>query len=177
MFKGEVARINGIDYTVGETLDLSGIDPDLIELSGFEIGDIDIISLPTGTVSRNRSDIMLGVEYYGIGNTVLTFEVVNRHISDFDSRMSGFAAQQDTQEISMRYDGTFINDKMDVSALLLLYSGKDNFASVTRLQVSYELYEALNVSGGVLMYKDADIPPFNEIGENDRVFAEMKWSF
>jgi hypothetical protein len=158
MFKAELAYLTDIDYTIS---------------TPSPFGD-----LPSGTVEKDRVDLLLAFEYYGITNTVLSVDVVNRHIVDYQDNMEpNFYVERDQLETSFRYDTTFINERLAVTALAVVFGERGQYGAIIRLAADYELMDALNVSGGVLSYQEGDPPPFDRIDKNDRIFGEVKWSF
>ena len=46
-----------------------------------------------------------------------------------------------------------------------------------RLSASYDLRDALKLSGGILIFAAGDDPPTSTWGDNDRLFAELVWDF
>jgi hypothetical protein len=105
-------------------------------------------------------------------------DVVNRHIVDYQDNMEpNFYVERDQLETSFRYDTTFINERLAVTALAVVFGERGQNGAIIRLAADYELMDALNVSGGVLSYQEGDPPPFDRIDKNDRIFGEVKWSF
>jgi hypothetical protein len=43
--------------------------------------------------------------------------------------------------------------------------------------VAYDLADALTLTGGIVSYEGGDKVPFNRIGDNDRLFVDLKYSF
>lgn len=158
LFKGELGAFGDVDYTVST-------------------GSGEIV-LPTGTVEKDRLDLMFGIEYYGLSDTVFTLDIVNRHIFDYDPAMEPFFYMQEDQlETSLRYDGNFINDRLTVTALVIVFGDHAQNGSIFRFVGEYELRDSLAISAGLLTYQEGDPPPFDGIEDNDRLFGELKWSF
>ncbi len=157
LVKGEIAWQDNIDYTTTTFIPMLGI------------------SVPSGVKNTHRLDTMVGVEYYGIGNTTFAFEIVNRHIAGFEQSMEALFEEEDSVEAAFRYTQSFLNDKLDVTGLV--FGGFDDNGGGARADASYEVVDALTVSGGVIYYHEGEQPPFNTIYKNDRIFAEVKYSF
>jgi hypothetical protein len=64
-----------------------------------------------------------------------------------------------------------------VTALAVLIGWNGGNGSVVRLSADYELAEALNVGGGIVLYQNGDKPPIDAWGRNDRLIFNLKWSF
>jgi hypothetical protein len=165
LFKAEIAWIDGIDYTTSTLVDLSAL--------GFGLVDV-----PTGTVEKSRLDFMGGVEYYGFTDTNIALEVVNRHIFGFrDDMRPLFGLQENQLETALRVTRTFLNDRLELTALGIVFGSYAQDGSVVRLDARYDLRDALELSGGIVFYQKGDPPPFDTIKDNDRFFFEIKYSF
>ena len=161
LFKGEVAFIEGRDYTTGMVIDTP-------------IGRLPAI---TGTVEKSRVDVMGGIEYYGIAETNIAVEIVHRHINDFDEDMKLFDAVEDAPEATARITSEWFNDRLETTVLGVIFGEKAQDGSIVRLQADYDIRDALVATAGLLLYQHGDRIFSSEIGSNDRVFLELKYSF
>jgi hypothetical protein len=165
LFKAEIAWIDGIDYTTSTLVDLSAL--------GFGLVDV-----PTGTVEKSRLDFMGGIEYYGFTDTNIALEVVNRHIFGFrDDMRPLFGLQENQLETAIRVTRTFFHERLELTALGIIFGSYAQDGSVVRLDARYDLRDALELSGGIVFYQKGDPPPFDTIKDNDRFFFEIKYSF
>ncbi len=152
LFKGELGLLEDVDYTTTSA-----------------------IGLPTGTVLKNRVDVLLGVDYT-IADTVLTLEVVSRRIANYGEQ-DLLNTKKNMMESSLRYNGRFINDRLNITALAVVFGDSAQNGVIYRLSSDYELRQSLNLTTGVLIFRKGEIVPYDGIGENDRVFLDIKWSF
>lgn len=162
LFKSEVAWRDAVDYSVADRVAIPGL------------GQVEI---PVGTVDKNRLDTMAGVEYYGFTDITVALEMVNRHIFDFDRRMTRFEVDENALETALRITGTFLNERLETTALGIAFGDHAQDGAVLRLQASYDIRDALVFTAGILLFKEGDPPPFDSIGRNDRFFFELKYSF
>ena len=162
LFKSEVAVLDGIDYTLSAPV---------------VVPPVGLVNLPSANEEKQRTDVLLGVEYFGIADTSLSLEMANRHISDYDPSMQIFYEKQDLMETAIRYTGNFINDRLEITALAVVVGERAQDGSLLRLQAAYDLQDALVLTVGVVDYRHGDLPPFTIAENNDRVFAEIKYSF
>jgi hypothetical protein len=162
LLKTELAHFNGIDYTTMATKTYPFIGK---------------LTLPADNVEKSRTDFLVGLEYFGFSNTALSLEVVNRHIDDFEDDMKPFFEKQDRMETALRYTGNFMNDRLELTALGVAFGERAQEGSMMRFQAAYDIQDALVLTTGVVTYQYGDIPPFTSIDHNDRVFAELKYSF
>lgn len=147
LLKGEAANISGL-----QTLGVSGKD-------------------------FSRTDTLLGVEYSGLTDASLAFEIANRHLHDWNAALSAEGLQKNSQEYALRFSGDYLRERLHVTALTTRISPLTKGGGFSRASVEYDLKDALSITGGVTVYHDGTRSPFNGIGDNDRVFFEIKQSF
>ena len=49
--------------------------------------------------------------------------------------------------------------------------------SYERIALEYDLTDNFMVNGGLVLYQSGDRPGFENIGDSDRIFLELKYSF
>jgi hypothetical protein len=47
----------------------------------------------------------------------------------------------------------------------------------SRFSLGYDLVDAMTLTGGIVLYHSGEPVPFNAIGDNDRLFLELVYSF
>jgi hypothetical protein len=141
---------------------------------GVEYGTRDGLLL--GTVDKSRLDVMAGVEYYGWNDIQVAFEVVNRHIFDFDSRMKFFRSE-DELESAIRLTMDLLNSRLHLTALGFILGERAQDGSVVRLEANYDLRDSLVVGVGIVLAQEGDHVAVESGGRNDRVFARIEYSF
>jgi hypothetical protein len=166
LFKAEIAWIDGVDYAVSTRVDLS------------PIGGPEKVDLPIGAVEKSRLDFMGGIEFYGFTNTNISVEVVNRHIFGFRNDMRPlFGTQENQLETAIRVSRTFMNERLDLAAVGVVFGNHAQDGSIVRLEGSYDIRDALVFTSGIVFYQRGDVVPFDNIQKNDRLFFELKYSF
>jgi hypothetical protein len=165
LFKAEIAWIDGIDYTTST----------LVDLRPFGFGFVDV---PTGNVEKSRLDFMGGIEYYGFTNTNIALEIANRHIFGFRNDMKPlFGTKENMLETALRITRTFMNERLELTAVGIIFGSYAQDGSIVRLDFRYDLRDALELGGGIVFYQEGDFAPFDTIKRNDRFFFEIKYSF
>ena len=158
------------------------------------IMDIDYRSVDE---NKNRLDALLGVDYSGFSKTVLSLELANRHVFDYEDNMLKSLEQikletgktvfpdyerEDTVQVAARASYTFDHDNATVTYLISMI-GSSNFSfedgGFQRLWMDYKINDSLTVNGGVVDYIGGDgvVPFYNTLENNDRVFAELIYNF
>jgi len=161
LLKAELAYLDGIDYPVIDRLEETPVGP------------IPVV----GTIERSRLDVMGGIEYYGIAETTVSLDVANRYINDFDSRMRAFDAQENSLESALRISSEFMNARLRTTVLGVMFGERAQDGSIVRLQASYDLRDALVLTGGILFFWNGDPEILSDIDDNDRIFFQLKYSF
>jgi hypothetical protein len=124
-----------------------------------------------------RTDILAGVEYSGLTDASVAFEAVNRHLHGWNTALRAEGLKKDAQEYAVRFSGDYLHDRLHVTALTTRISPLTTGGGFSRASVEYDLQDALSITGGVTIYHDGTRQPFKGLGDNDRVFVEIKKSF
>lgn len=125
----------------------------------------------------DRSDLLLGLEYMGFTDASLSFELADRHLHDYDSSLNPLGPGTDTWQMALRYQKDILHDRLHLILLLTALDLTNGAAGFTRFNTEYELTDDLALSGGLVLYENGEKAPFTEIGDNDRVYTELKYSF
>ena len=155
LFKGEVAFVSGVRYN--STAD-----------------------------EKSRFDTLLGFDYMGISDTLLSAEFVNRHIFDYEEQMGittptvGFKpdyVDKNEYQTALRATRSFMNDTLNVTALLSMFGATWEYGGFARVWVEYKVMDAVSANVGFVDYLDGDKPFAGAISDNDRIFADISYSF
>lgn len=116
---------------------------------------------------------MLGVEYSGISDLTISLEAVGERIEDYEEAV-GSDETSGQYVLLLNYEA--LNDTFDAQLFWIRFS--DDNGDVVRLNLAYDIIDALNISGGMIAYEaeEEDATVYN-YRNNDRVFIAMKYSF
>ncbi len=119
------------------------------------------------------------MEYAGFDDTTLALDVVNRHLLDYDSRLADPPDFTDRNrvEYAFRYTADWRNSTLHTTFLATVFGAHAQNGSVLRFSFDYDLRDALTLGGGLVLYQEDDVPPFNDIGDRDRFFIRLRYSF
>ncbi len=164
----------------------------LLKAEAAYINDINYRS----TERKNRLDMLLGFDYNGIPDTVLSLELANRHIFDYEEQMLTLTLEQaaaeqtfpdfvrqDSMQLAFRSAYTFDHDNATVSYLISLSGGNGPGSNLDggfqRLWLDYKYSDEISLSTGVVDYIGGDslIPFYEAIKNNDRVYAQLQYNF
>lgn len=124
-------------------------------------------------------DLLAGVEYSGFSDTVISLEIADQHIIDHDDELSQEPVRRDEDQIQWvaRLTRDFMNETLSLTLLLSVYGEMWQDGAFQRLSAQYDITDALMVNGGVVFYQSGDLPMFEDVEDNDRLFLEFKYSF
>jgi hypothetical protein len=127
----------------------------------------------------SRLDLLAGVEYAGFTDTLVTLEIVNRHLLDYDKTLENEPDQynQDQLQWVARLERDFMNENLTLTILVSVYGETGDDGAYQRFSAEYDIADSLKVTGGVVCYQSGDLSMFENVGDNDRFFLEFTYSF
>jgi len=128
---------------------------------------------------KTRYDVLAGVEYRGFSDTAISMEVANRHIVGFVEGMSDppDSVRENEFQSALRLTRDCLHDTLRLGYLVGLFGTDGGDGGFQRCWVDYQMTDAVTVTAGIVDYRYGDIPPYGTIGANDRIFAELRYSF
>lgn len=128
---------------------------------------------------KNRLDTLLGIEYMGIQDSSISYEIANRHIFDYEAQMKHQVdfTDQDEMQSALRFSRSFSNDTLNLTALVSLFGSKWENGGFSRVWLEYEIMDALSANIGFVDYIGGDKAFLEGIKDNDRLFADIRYSF
>lgn len=126
-----------------------------------------------------RLDVLVGAEYSGFNETTISLDFANRHINNHRPYLEKYpdSVLQDMYQLAFRYNRDFLNKTLSLSLLVMIYGPSDADGAFERLALDYDLTDTITVRGGAVLYQSGDLLTMQEVGDNDRVFAELRYSF
>ncbi len=128
---------------------------------------------------KSRIDSLIGAEYSGITETTISLEIANRHLNGFDQAMKAAPdnAQENVWQSALRYQSDHLNSTLHATVVASFFGFRAEDGAFQRASLKYDLYDAVSVTGGVVLYQSGDSFLFQDIGDNDRLFLDIKYSF
>ena len=80
-------------------------------------------------------------------------------------------------QTSFRLTREFLNDRLKVTVLAQIFGGNGKPSGFERLSAEYDLTDTIQLTGGVVFYQSGDLLRFRNIGDNDRLFMEIRYNF
>lgn len=126
-----------------------------------------------------RIELLQGVEYTGIAETQISLEMVQRHLTDYNPAMASAPdnVAQDEVQWALRLTRDFINDQLQLTALMTRLDWDGSDGGFQRLSLDYELDAHWSWRAGLVSYVNGNKPLYNGIEVSDRIFVESRYSF
>lgn len=126
-----------------------------------------------------RTDLLLGLEYSGFDNVSLSMETAVRHIHGYDDFLGAGPAglERNTWQTALRYSGDYWRDRLNLLVLAVRWGESLDEGGYSRLEAGYELAQALELSGGVVLYHSGETEPFATFADNDRIFVRLQYDY
>jgi len=132
----------------------------------------------TGEKEFSRTDLLLGVEYNGIADTLISYDIVTRNMGEYDSRLTSevIPLKKHDYQHAFRVTSDFMNATLTANYLISLYGEKLDEGGFQRAWVKYELMDGVNMNVGVVDYIGGSVV-FDAIKDNDIIFADISYNF
>ena len=135
-----------------------------------------------------RQDLMFGIEYAGISDASLGFEISRRSYPDFDSILENPPNNADEHVVqsAFNYRQDFWNQTLHLNSFALILGESWNKGTTARISLDYDWFDAFSVGGGWLVYQKGSDSEYSsstslafakQISRNDRIFLETAYSF
>ena len=144
-----------------------------------EIADVQGLRFTNFSKTFSRQDHVLGAEYSGIPDGALSFEVAWEWIRAFDPTLEDAPNEQEQSTVTtaIRFQQDLLNQTLSFNLIAFQFGEFGSSGSSQRIGLDYDWADGLNVGGGILLYHEGDTSYSKRIANNDRLFADLKYSF
>ncbi len=128
--------------------------------------------------SFTRTDMLLGVEYSGINDTYISYDIVNRSIGSYDEKLLNEynPLHKHNYQSAFRIRSDFMNATLTANYLITLYGKELDEGGFQRLWIEYELDDGVTSTVSIVDYM-GDSPLMQKIKDNDMIFVDLSYSF
>ncbi|CAC9524450.1 hypothetical protein [uncultured Gammaproteobacteria bacterium] len=145
-----------------------------------EAAHFDTVKYNGVTNAKVRTDTLLGIEYNGITDGSIGYEVALRKIHDYETAIGGVAngykREEEYQQV-VRLNQSYLNQTLDLSVVLSVMGSSAQDGGSARVSLDYAIDDETAVSGGVIDYIGGDNLAIDAYKDNDRIFATISRSF
>ena len=85
--------------------------------------------------------------------------------------------KEDQFQSALLITRNFLNETLTFTLIVSAFNGTGQGGSFGHFKVEYDINDNLNITGGMALYQDGDYAGLENIGDNDRVSLDMKYSF
>jgi hypothetical protein len=126
-----------------------------------------------------RYDGLLGFEYLGFRDTMISADVVFRYIDDYDGLLgaSPLGPKEKEEQWVLRFTRDFWHETLSTELLVSGYGWSAEGGSFERFKIVYDLNDHLTATVGCIVYQGGSDIPIDTIGDNDRIYGELVYSF
>lgn len=128
---------------------------------------------------KNRFDTLAGFDYMGFKESVISLEIANRHIFNYEIQMTGLSdfVNKDEFQSALRINHSLYNDTLNITALATFFGSKFENGGFNRIWLEYDIIDALSTNIGFVDYFGGEKPYFESLKNNDRFFADITYNF
>ncbi len=134
----------------------------------------------TSTQNKNfqRTDLLLGVEYKGIADTLFSYDISLRHFNSYDTKLlhEPNPLEQDTYQHAFRVSSDFMNATLTANYLISLFGKNLDQGGFQRFWVKYELADGVYSNAGIVDYIGGS-KLFDQVKNSDMFFIDISYSF
>ena len=132
----------------------------------------------TGDKTFSKMDMLVGLEYNGIAETVIAFEAANQHINDYDDilALGTIPTLKNTTQYAFRINSDFLNATLKANYLVSLFGEDMSDGGFQRVWFDYDLSDSTSATVGYVDYISGSTL-FDIIDDNDMLFTSVKYSF
>ena len=129
--------------------------------------------------SFSKISTLAGLEYSGFRNTSICFEMASEYIGDFDEALEAFPDEAEENLIlsAIRITRSLMNDTLTLSIYAQAYGIDAQGGAFERFMAEYDLSDAIQLTGRLMLYQSGTYPLFKSVGDNDRVYFDIRYSF
>jgi len=144
-----------------------------MRLSAYQVGQ----GFLENDQKYQRLDILGGIEFYGFRNTTIGFEAVDRWYINFDDQADKSGANEHNVQYALRASRTFINDTLEAMILASLFGEQADDGGFLRAGLEYDITDSVKTGAGFVLYQSGSAVMLQGIGDNDRIYCDITYSF
>ena len=125
-----------------------------------------------------RTDALVGVEYNGFADTLLSYDVSVRNIHDYDSRLKNEMTELDERNYqhAFRASKDFMNARLKGNYLISMFGAGADKGGFQRAWIKYDHADGVYTNVGVVDYIGGS-KRFDAVSNNDMAFIDVTYSF
>ncbi len=132
----------------------------------------------TGDREFKRTDGLIGAEYNGIADTIISYDVAVRNLHDYDNRLKKepIETKERSYQHAFRISSDFMNATIKGNYLISLFGSKMDEGGFQRAWIKYDIANGIYANVGLVDYIGGS-KKFDSVSNNDMLFADITYSF
>ena len=125
-----------------------------------------------------RTDGLIGLEYNGIADTLISYDASLRKIHNYDNRLKNelFETKEETYQHAFRVSSDFMNATLHANYLVSLFGKNFDEGGFQRAWVKYGIMDGVYANLGLVDYMSGT-KRFDAISNSDMAFLDVSYSF
>jgi hypothetical protein len=125
-----------------------------------------------------RTDALLGLEYNGVADTLISYDVALRNIHDYDTRLKNEMSElkERNYQHAFRVSSDFMNATLKANYLISLFGSRMDEGGFQRAWLKYDIADGIYTNIGFVDYIGGS-QRFDAVSNNDMAFMDVTYSF
>jgi len=125
-----------------------------------------------------RTDALLGLEYNGIADTIISYDVALRNTDNYDDRLKNepIEVKERSYQHAFRISSDFMNATVKANYLISLFGSKMDEGGFQRAWVKYDIKDGVYANFGLVDYIGGS-NRFDAVTNNDMIFTDISYNF
>ena len=125
-----------------------------------------------------RTDALVGLEYNGFADTMVSYDVALKKIHSYDARLKNepMGYEKNSYQHAFRVSKDFMNATVKANYLLSLFGESADKGGFQRVWVKYDIADGIYTNVGLVDYMGGSTR-FDAVKNNDMFFADVTYSF
>jgi len=129
--------------------------------------------------SFRRLDALAGLEYTGFSDMIISLDIANRHLDNWTPALAtapDFVIEDDFQSV-IGLSKDFLDDTLTLAIIASTFGVTGQNGSFQRYTADYDLNDDMGLLVGLIDYQSGDKEELKQIGDNDRIYFRLRYSF
>lgn len=126
----------------------------------------------------SRTDSLIGLEYSGVVDTIISYDFSLRHFNNYDTKLfdEPNLLDKNTYQHAFGVNSDFMNATLHINYLLSLYGVSMNKGGFQKILAKHDVTDRVSVEIGAIDYISGSVF-FDEIKNQDTIFMNITYNF
>lgn len=124
-----------------------------------------------------KTKLLAGIDYSGFKDATIIIEFMESILHDHDDVLRNNQIGEKNFESAIRIRRTFLNERLSMTFLAMLYGRYGKGGTLIRCQSDYDITDHIVLTVGIVTFDAGDDTLFQTFKNNDRVFFNVEFSY